>query len=146
MKIRVHHSQMKRVRKTIEKPSLTEQSHAESLNIRTMFKKGVRMSRQQPIWGDASQIPSLDLLLMNRRRLMLIHDKLPARVKADVPTLDDFVRLLSTAEAQDLVDVGLLDPAALEEQPDPDDVYLDKMASRIADAVKESGEDRSKSG
>lgn len=139
--IRTHRSHAPTVKCKSKLPSMTEQSHAEQLEIRNMLKKGVRMSRQQPIWGDASNVPSLDVLLRNRRRLQQIYDGLPPRVKADLPGLDDLVRILKDGTQEDLVDVGLLDPKVLEEQPDEEAEYLKRMGQAIAEAVKSPGEE-----
>lgn len=100
--------------------SLTEQSHAESLNIRKMMTSGYIQTNKTAMWGDFSEIPPLDVLLNNRIKLTNIYNALPKKVKQNVETIDEFARALLRGDEQELLDYGIIERIKQElEEPNP---------------------------
>lgn len=93
--------------------SLTEQCHAQALDIRTMMTQGFITTTATPMYGDFSELPTLDLLLNNRVRLQHYYNGLPTRAKRFYPTMDAFVHALLDGDEAELIDAGLI--AAREE-------------------------------
>lgn len=99
--------------------SKTEQSHAERLSIKAMMTQGFIQSTRTPMWGDFSEIPSLDVLLNNRIKLTNLYNSLPNSVKVNVPTIDAFARTLLKGDENELIQFGLLQKPLEAKEPDP---------------------------
>lgn len=92
-------------------PSITEQQHAEQLEIRNMVKSGFRFATGQPVFDDISNIPQLDMLLTNRRRLHNLYYNLPKSTRDKVETLDEFVSLLVENDESKLMELDIVKPS-----------------------------------
>lgn len=114
--IRQHHSQCDPVKLTSEDDNFTEQSHAAGLEIKNMVRNGgFHFSEKSPMYGDFSELPNLDKLMMSRLRINQVHAGLDPKIKKHLRTPDEMVDILKNGSEDDLRAVGLLAPLPVEE-------------------------------
>lgn len=108
---RTHFSQCERSALPVSEEILTEQSHAAKLDINHMVKHGFLHNTNEPIYGDFTEVPELDTLVLNRRRLNNLYASLPNRVKKHIHNIDELVRVIGRQDESELIEVGLLKPS-----------------------------------
>lgn len=119
--IRTYYKQHVRVKTNNNLPVITEQSHAQGLEIKNMINQGFQFSAREPIWMDTTNIPPLEILLKNRRKLQQLHNDLPRHIKQDLPTVDHLVNVLTNGSDDDLIELGLLKAKEIVQDPKPED-------------------------
>lgn len=87
---------------------VTEQHHAEGLNIKNMMHHGFTYDNRTPVYADLSEMPDLAHMLNNRRRLLNTFENLPSKVKKNVGTIDNYVRLLADGDQDKLMEMGII--------------------------------------
>lgn len=106
-----HYSKAQPVKLVSDLPTLTEQKHAHDLEIKNMTKSGFRYSTGEPVFDDISQIPQLDALLHNRRRLHNLFMALPKHAKDELGNIDNFVAALIKGDTDELMNLEVLLPS-----------------------------------
>lgn len=119
--IRQHHSQVDRVKVTSTDDTITEQFHAQALEIKNMVKNGnMHFTESKPMYGDFSDLPTLDKICINRLRVQQVHNNLDPKVRKHLRTPDEMVDFLANDPSdEDLIAVGLKKAPVIEPDPQP---------------------------
>lgn len=107
--IRQHHSSCEPVKTHSEDELITEQFHAPHLEIKNMVKNGsMHFTDAKPMYGDFTDLPTLESIQVNRLRIVQVHNNLHPKVRKHFPTADSFIQFINNDPTEEqLIEVGL---------------------------------------